>query len=252
MEKIVSRDNKLVKLAKKLFEDKKYRDATNLFVCESMRVVEQVIKNKIAPQNIILSSQSKYIGKFSEYKEAVIVDHRVFESISSLKNSDGVMGVFNKVKLNFELTKGNYIILDRIQNAGNLGTIIRTAVAFGIDGVVITNDSVDIYNPAIIRATMGSIFVIPIKFITSLAAAIDLFKKANFKVYASILNDKAVDIDRVNFSNKSNAMILGNEGNGIKIEDAKKCDEMVYIPINKTVDSLNVAVAAGIIIAKMK
>jgi TrmH family RNA methyltransferase len=223
-----------------------------LFVCESLRVIEQVEKLGLKLQNIIIAGQSKYLSKLKNRSETAVVDQKIFESITSLKNGDGVIGVFVKKKLDFQINKGNYVILDRIQNPGNLGSMIRTAVAFDIDGIVITNDSVDIYHPEIIRSTMGSIFSIPIKFTTNLTMTIDQFKDNNFKIYASMLNPQAVNYQQVDFSNKMNVVIFGNEGNGIKLENAKQCDKMIYIPINLKIDSLNVAVAAGIIMARMK
>jgi TrmH family RNA methyltransferase len=253
MLKITSKDNKLVKSVKKLLDDKKYRDSTNLFIAESYRVVDSLIKNKLSIRNLIVANDSKYFQLSKEYEkngiDVICMPNSIFSTLSSLSTSDGLIGIFNKPKNDFNLTKtGKYIVLDKIQNPGNLGSIIRTAVGFELNGIVISNDSVDLYNPNIIRATMGSCFSIPIKVVTSLIDVINQFKHEGIKVYATALSSSASKLSDVTFNPTGVAVIFGNEGNGLKDTILKICDEVVYIPINPIIDSLNVAVAAGIIL----
>jgi TrmH family RNA methyltransferase len=177
----------------------------------------------------------------------------IFNTLTSLSTSDGLIGVFNKPKDNFNFKpKGKYIILDRIQNPGNLGAIIRTAVGFQLDGIVISNDSVDLYNPNIIRATMGSCFSVPVKFVTSLSDVINQLQHQSFKVYATAISSSAKKLNEITFDRQNGiAIIFGNEGNGLKEEVIKMCDESIYIPISDKVDSLNVSIAAGIILYQL-
>jgi TrmH family RNA methyltransferase len=237
MLKITSKDNKLIKATKKLLDDKKYRDLTNTFVAESYRVINTLVQNKIIIRNLIVSEESRYFKLGKEYDEkginVVILPNSIFSTISSLGTSDGLIGIFNKPKTNFNLVdNGRYLILDKIQNPGNLGSIIRTAVGFNITGIVISNDSVDLYNPTIIRATMGSCFCIPIKVVTNLVDVINQFRKNKIKVYATAMSTKAKKLNEISFNEQSIAILFGNEGNGLKESILDICDDVINIPLD--------------------
>ncbi|MDR2369332.1 MAG: RNA methyltransferase [Mycoplasmataceae bacterium] len=257
MVKIISKDNKLIKSVKRLTTDKKYRDLTNLFVAESFRVINTLIKNKVQIRNLLVASESKYFQVAKDYQKAgidvVILPNSIFNTLTSLATSDGLIGVFHKLKNNFNFVKdGKYVILNQIQNPGNLGSIIRTAVGFDVNGLIISNDSVDLYHPAIIRATMGSCFSIPIKFITSLTDIIHQFHQQGFKIYGTAISPSAQKLSDTTFNNSNAvAIIFGNEGNGLKDSILKECDETIYISVNDKIDSLNVSVAVGIILYQL-
>jgi TrmH family RNA methyltransferase len=247
-QEIISPQNKLIKLVKKIIGDKKYRDITNLFVGEGYRVVNQLIDSKVKLQNILISKNSKYINKFDDVS---IIPDNIFTQISSLTNSDGVLGVFVKPKIDFNIQPNKkYIILNKLQNPNNLGSIIRTCVAFNIDGIFITNDSVDLFHPTIIRSSMGTVFNIPIKFSTSLMDVIKSLKQMNYQCYATTINKYAKDINTIDFSSSS-AVVFGNEGNGLEEKDIKLCDTQIYIKISPKIDSLNVASTVAIIAHKL-
>jgi TrmH family RNA methyltransferase len=251
MEKITSRDNKLIKLIKKLSEDKKNRDSTNLFVVETIKVVDDLIKQGIKCQNILFSNE-KLRQKILGYSDVLSYEttQNIIESISSLKSPDGIIAIFVKPKLNFSIEANKkYIILNNIQNPGNVGTIIRTASAFDVAGVILCNSSSDIYNPVLIRSSMGAVFSTPIMVVTSLSDIIKKLKAEKFTIYASALDKTAMPINEVVFE-RSSAVVLGSEGKGLCVDDIKLCDKTVYIPITK-VDSLNVSSAATILIYKL-
>ena len=138
-----------------------------------------------------------------------------------------------------------------LQDIGNFGTIIRTANALGIDCILISSDCPDIYSPKVLRATMGAIFNINIIKINNntddIKKIIKSFKDKNFMAVASAVADDCKNINQISFLNK-NLIIVGNEGNGLDREIIKICDESVKIPMIKEADSLNVAVASGILI----
>lgn len=250
MENIInSKENKLIKSAKKLFNDKKYRDATNLFICETYKVIEQLITNKIQYRNILISTTSKYLNKYKNQENVIIISNQIYEYLSDLKNADGLIAIFNKPKFDYEIKEnGNYLILDKIQNPINLASITRTAICFNIDGIIITNTSVDIFNPTLIRTSMGSIFSLPIKHMWDLKEMINIFKSKKYKIFATEINEKAIKLNDVKFNTTNNVIIFGNEGNGLEKNDIKLCDETIYIPINKKIDSLNIGVSVGIIL----
>jgi TrmH family RNA methyltransferase len=144
---------------------------------------------------------------------------------------------------------GKYVLLNKIQNPGNLGSIIRTAACFNIDGIIISNDSVDLYHPSIIRATMGSCFSLPIKIVTNLADTIEQMKKYGIMILGTALTSQTKELKQVSIANRAFAVIFGNEGQGLSEVILKMCDEVISIPIDrKKIDSLNVSVSAGIIL----
>jgi TrmH family RNA methyltransferase len=246
MNLITSVSNNTIKLVRKLLDDKKYRDATNMFCAETNKIVVHLINSQYKVKFIIVSKKSKFLNDFNKYITYTVEDS-VFLSLSSLSTPDGIIGVFEKrnSELFFEKNK-KYYVLDKIQNPTNLGTISRSCLAFGIDGLIILNGSVDIYNPVVIRSSMGAIFNLPIKFITDFKVIRDKLKSLEYTIYGTALTNKTVALNKIKFPN-SCAIVLGNEGNGISKAILTLCDEIIYIPIDKKIDSLSVSATAAII-----
>jgi TrmH family RNA methyltransferase len=249
---INSIDNKLVKSVKKLYSDRKYRLSTNLFVCDGYRIVKHMMTNGIEIRNIIVRADCKYISEFSKCDNLVFLSNSIFDRISDLKNADGIMCICIKPKPNFVLTATNYVIFNKIQNPNNLAGMIRTCQAFDIAGIVITNDSVDYYHPSVIRGSMGSSCTCNLKVVTDFNQAINLFNTSanNYCIYATGLTSNATSINQVKFK-KPCVIVFGNEGNGLKDIEIKKCNQCLKIPINDKIDSLNVNVSCGIILYKL-
>ena len=244
---INSIDNKLIKSTKKLFSDKKYRDQSNLFVAETYKVVDTLIKQGFVPRNILITKSSHYFQKMSGHQSLVVVAERIYEAISELKNGDGVIAIFNKAKKadkKIELNK-KYIILNNIQNPDNFGSILRTATAFNIDGIIISNDSVDMYHPRVIRGCMGYGLNLIISKTTNLYELINHLHQIGIKVYATGVNNKAIAVNKVSLKNV--AIVFGNEGNGLSSKEMNACDKTIYVPINPIVDSLNLSNAVAIL-----
>jgi len=242
---ITSSDNKTIKLVKKLLSDKKYRTSTNMFVVEGSRIVMQLIKNGHKCNFICVSHSSPVLKAYSKFNNCYEVMDKIFNTISELANSDGVIGVFeNDLKQMVLEPNKKYFILDTVQNPNNLGAIYRNCLAFSIDGVILYN-SVDIFNPSAIRSSMGAIFDVPTYYSTDLVSTIKLLQKNSIKVVCSILDKNSNDVRNLQCS-KGLALILGNEGNGVNKKFIEICDDKVYIPISEKVDSLNVSVTSGI------
>lgn len=243
--------SKTIKFVKKIISDKKYRDSSNLFVCESAKVIKNIISQKYRLVNLLITSDSKYFKDFKSLPNVLLIKNQTLRSISSLKKSDGTMGIFekkiNKIKIK---PNGKYLVLNKIQNPGNLGTIIRTACAFDVDGIYITNDSVDLYNPETIRNTMGYIGITPIAIYYNYFDVISLLQKNKIKVYATALSQKSTNVNNVELKNGI-AIVFGNEGNGLNHKEIRVCDQSIHINTNPKVESLNVAIAAGIILSKI-
>ena len=233
-----STNNEFIKEIKKLNE-KKHRDITNTFLVEGEHLVQEAIKSKIV-KYVIVSEDYNF-----DYDNKIFVTKKVLKYISNLDNPSGIMAVCNKIENN---NIGNKIIvLDNIQDPGNLGTIIRSSVAFNFDTVVISNNSVDVYNSKVIRATQGMLFKINI-----ITTDLDTFLKNisnDYKIIGTnVINGKKItDFKKL----EKFAIIVGNEGQGVSSDISSLCHENIYIPMSKNCESLNVGVAAGIIMYEL-
>ncbi|WP_369902339.1 TrmH family RNA methyltransferase [Bacillus manliponensis] len=243
MKNIDSVKNPRVKQWKKL-QTKKERDKAGLFFVEGFHLVEEALKAKIATE-IIVSDETD-LPKDWEVNdvELYIVPEAIVKVLAETETTQGVFAVCEKQEQDVELTDGKILLLDGIQDPGNLGTIIRTADAAGIDAVVLGEGSVDAYNSKVLRSTQGSIFHLPVVK-GNLEEWIDRLQENNVPVYGTAL-ENGVPYGEVTPS-RSFALIVGNEGNGVRKELLAKCNQNLYIPIYGGAESLNVAVAAGIL-----
>lgn len=232
--KIESLNNSKVKNWAKL-KEKKYRDETNLFLVEGDHLLNSaVVKKRVV--EIISTDETMEIPGIPFY----LVTDCIMKKLSSQVSSTKVIGVCKKNETQ-EIT-GNVCLLDNIQDPGNLGTIIRSAVAFHIDTLILSNDTVDVYNDKVIRASEGMIFNLNI-IRADLMNIIKELKKKNYQVYGTdVLN--GLDLNEIIFPEKT-AIIIGNEGRGMKETIKKECDQLIHIKIN--CESLNAGVAASIL-----
>lgn len=237
--KIESINNPKVKEWSKL-KEKKYRDQTDLFIVEDRHLVEEAYKYKEIVELIGLDPTLGFDGvPFYEVNEAIM------KKLSSQASSTKIMAVCKKRKS--EDIRGNVCVLDCIQDPGNLGTIIRSAVAFNIDTIIMSNDCVDLYNEKTIRATEGMLF--KMNFIRGdLKNILEYLRHQGYNIYGTSVVGGS-NLKKIEFKEK-NAIIIGNEGKGMKEEYRKFCDNLIYIPMDNC-ESLNAAVAASIIFYEM-
>lgn len=227
---IESINNEKIKKYAKL-KDKKTRDEANLFIVEGEHLVEEA---EMAGLLVEAFSLDGSVG--------TQVSESVMKKLSSLTNIPRVLGVAKKC-VSKDIS-GNILILDDIQDPGNLGTIIRSSVAFGIDTIVASSNTVDIYNPKVVRSTEGLIFKI-----NYLVTDLSEFLKTNkdkYTIYTTNVN-KGKNIKDI-IPKSPYAIIMGNEGKGVEPSIALFADETLYIPISKACESLNVAIATSIIL----
>ena len=223
---------KIVEYAK--LNNKKYRDLENLFIIEGEHLVEEAIK----------AGCIKEIFSIDERENATQVSERVMSKLSGLDTPPKVLAICHKLKE--QSISGNILILDDIQDPGNLGTIIRSALAFGIKDIVCSLNTVDLYNNKTIRATEGMIFKI-----NYLKRDLIPFIK-DLKDYEIITTDvnNGTNLKDLKIDNKF-ALIMGNEGNGVRDEIASLANHKVNIRINNECESLNVGVASSIILYEL-
>lgn len=231
---ITSVNNERIKYFVKLKEIK-YIKKEGLFLVSSPHIVTEALKAGIVTTVIL-----KEDYEFDTDIEIVRVSENVMKKLSSEKSVSEVMAVC-KTSFNNELTD-KIIILDNVQDPGNVGTIIRSSKAFGFDTVVLSNDSVNIFNDKLIRATEGMIFNTNIIKI-DLLPFIEEIKKIGYKVIGTDLKTNNYSID----ATSKLAIIVGNEGSGVSKEVLELCDDIVKIKISEDVESLNVAIASAIL-----
>ena len=247
MDFIESKDNKLIKEIRKLSE-KKYRQKNKQFLVEGFRFVSEALHSDFEVAYIFISKEKqekldlydieKYI---SENTKMILVSESVLKSICDTQEPQGIVAVVNYQNFAIKDEEGFYVLCDEVQDPGNMGTIIRSAHAANALGVIVTKGVVDIYNQKTLRATMGSIFHVPI--IETFETVIQL-KKQGFKLLVSSLRAKDNFYD-VDLTGKL-IITVGNEGNGVSTEVQDLADLLVKIPMPGKAESLNAGVAASI------
>lgn len=231
--KIESVNNSKVKAWAKL-KEKKEREEQGKFLIEGDHLMNEAMrKGKIL--EVISTDETFEIPGIPFY----LVTDSIMKKLSRQVNGTNVIAVCQK--LEEKEIAGNVCLLDQIQDPGNLGTIIRSAVAFNIDTIILSKDSVDLYNDKVIRSSEGMLFDINI-IRTDLKDEIDKLKTNSYKIYGTDVL-KGTNLKKIKFSEKT-AIIIGNEGKGMKEELKSMCDELIHIEIN--CESLNASVAASI------
>ncbi len=247
---ILSTSNQITKLVNKLFNDKKYRDKTNLFVCQSKKVISSLISLNFKLNKIIIKQNSKYYDKFKNFTNAIIVNNHVYDYMSHQENGDGLIAIFSQKNWNKSLDiNSDTIIFDNIQNPNNLGAILRICAAFNINNLILTNNSVDQYNYKVIQSSMGYGLDTNIIITNNLAKSIKELQNKNYMVYATGFSKNAINLNTLTKKPKPKkiAILFGNEGLGLKQNQMELCNQTIFIPINKKVNSLNLSTATAIV-----
>ncbi|MDR1628064.1 MAG: RNA methyltransferase [Oscillospiraceae bacterium] len=255
---ISSIQNEKIKHAEKIIKQPKYRQKSNQFAVEGIKLVKEVLKSEIKIDSIFITPES-----YEKYKQDLKnimnnstfiiyeVNNKIMNKISDMASPPGIICLcqtVDKTQMLDKIVKNNKIvILENIQDPHNLGTLFRICDAMKIKSVGVTKSSCDIYNPKVLRGSMGSVFRLDIFKVNDIITFISKLKKYRFEVYASTADKNDSPISKIKYGKKI-AVIIGNEGSGISPETIKLCDKRVTIPTNQEIDSLNAAVAAGIII----
>lgn len=243
---ITSIQNSQVKNWRKL-QARKYRTQMNRFLIEGFHLIEEAYKSDWEIETVIVQD-GVAAPEWMVEDSVTYVDARVFKEIIQTESPQGIAAVV-KMKEIEQMHDTLTLLVDAIQDPGNLGTIIRTADAAGFSKIILGNGTVDLYNDKVIRASQGSIFHIPIVR-AHLQEAIVQLKEQNYTIWASALQN-AVAYQNVEVEGKT-ALIVGNEGAGIADEILEAADKIIKIPIYGRAESLNVSVAAGILMYKMR
>lgn len=250
MKQIQSVKNPQVKQWKKLLT-KKERDKTGTYFIEGFHLVEEALKSQDQILEIIVSEKIELPPRldFGSIPVTTVTDE-ISKELSDTEAPQGIYAVCRQSSDDHALTAAkSFLLIDAVQDPGNLGTMIRTADAAGIDAVIVGHGSVDMFNPKVLRSAQGSHFHLPIIH-ANLQEWIETLKKKNIPVYGTALENAKTYTETV--PQEQFALIVGNEGNGISKEILADTTCNLYIPIYGKSESLNVAVAAGILLYYLK
>lgn len=250
MNVITSKDNSIIKEIKKL-KDRKVRSAKGEFIVEGFRFVEEALKSDYEVKTLIIEESVE--GKLSSYNidkyldsiNTIYVTKSIMKLLASTETPQGVLAVVKNKDIELVDDDGFYIFCDKVQDPGNLGTIIRTAHASGALGVILRKGTVDLYNDKTLRSTMGSIFNVPVVYDNDDLDTILSLKNNGFKIISSSL-DTDYNFYDIDLTGKC-IIVVGNEGNGISSEIFAISDEKFKIPMPGGAESLNVGIATSVI-----
>lgn len=245
---ITSASNKEIKEVTKLIKDNKARRKADVFVVEGIRMYVEIPKEHIIAIYVSESFEESHKDILLE-TEYILVADNVFKTMSDTKTPQGIMAIVKRYNYMLEdiLKKENplLLVLENLQDPGNLGTIIRTAEGAGVDGIIMSKDTVDIYNSKVVRATMGSIFRVPFVYVEDIYGAVDELVNSHIEVYAAHLQGGSFYGENYK---KATAFLIGNEGNGLTEDISKKASKLIKINMLGKVESLNAATAATVLV----
>jgi TrmH family RNA methyltransferase len=255
--RISSFTNDRIKYLRSLYRTKYIRQESK-FVLEGVRIVEEAIKEDVNIEQVFYSDYlmrnqrgEELLANLRETGAEILeVDDEIIQKVADTESPQGILAIVEQVDYNLTdiLTGDNKLILivDQVQDPGNLGTIIRTADAAGVDGVITTKGTVSLYNQKTIRATMGSLFRMPVYWASDLKELKNILDDSGVKVVVGDING-----DKYHFEvdcSSSTAIVVGNEGTGPRDELIEFADQLIKIPLVGDAESLNVAMAAGIMV----
>ncbi|MBQ9985441.1 MAG: RNA methyltransferase [Oscillospiraceae bacterium] len=246
IERITSRQNKTVKYIRALSRERDLRHSAGEFVCDGEKLLLEAVAEHMEIPLVLASEVAAERLPDIPGAKICVAPQDILDSITTLKTAQSVIFTCRMKKAEYKAMPCA-LLLDRLQDTGNLGTIIRTADAFGI-GAVFEDGCADIYNPKTVRSAMGSIFRVPVVS-ADFTELIPRLRAEGMKVYASELYGDVMELPDTDLNNA--AVIIGNEGNGVRREVAQLADASVIIPMRGGAESLNAAVAASIFMYKM-
>lgn len=247
---ITSASNARIKNVIKLQKKGKERKKQGVFIVEGIKMFKEAPREQLLEVYISKSLYEKNILS-EELKDLTyeIVEDNIFAQMSDTQTPQGILCILKMFQYDLEKELANangvWMILEDIQDPGNLGTILRTGEGAGIEGVIVTENTVDIYNPKTIRSTMGSLYRVPFIVTKDLESTVNTMKNSGFSVYAAHLSGSRY-YDEFTYQGKT-AFLIGNEGNGLKESTAQLATAYLKIPMEGHVESLNAAVASSVL-----
>lgn len=247
---ITSMSNDKIKELGKLIKSSKDRKQKGLYVVEGIRMFREIPKQDIVAIYVSESEEQKFLSEISKYDvEYTVLADKIFKELSDTGTPQGIMAVVAMKEYELSDLLGGedapcIFIVEKLQDPGNMGTIIRTSEGAGMTGIIMSYDSVDLYNPKVVRSTMGSIFRMPIFVSKDLKSDINKLKEYGVSVYGAHLDGKNL---YDNSFKEPCAFLIGNEGNGLSDEISNTADKLLRIPMKGKLESLNAATSVAVI-----
>lgn len=248
---ITSPQNKTFKSAKMLLQ-KKYREKERKFLLEGLRYIVTALEKGHVCHGVFADDEAAVAELDTEALNVYVLGRDMFRALSGTEHSQGVIGLFAMTEdAGIEGVEGDVLFLDRVSDPGNLGTMIRTADAAGIVDLVLAKGSVDCYNDKVLRSAAGSILNVRCHYVEDACDAVDALKAKGYRLVVTALRE-AVPYDAPEVFGALNCLVIGNEASGVSEALINRADVVAKIPIFGEAESLNAAVAAGIMMYKMK
>ncbi len=249
MERVTSRSNPLAAHIKKLRGSRSYRRETGCFFCEGLKMLSEALRWEAGLLTVV-AAEGVSLPPLSGAVRQVTVPESLLSSLADTETPQGVLFVCAMPSLAppAKLEGKRYLVLDGVQDPGNVGTILRTADAFGADGVFLLNGCADPFSPKTVRSTMGAVFRLPI-WETDADNLRGLLRDAGIPIFAAALSPEAADVRSADLSRA--AVVIGSEGSGISKEVLALADRSIIIPMTSRCESLNAAAAAAVTLWEM-
>lgn len=260
MEQITSRDNPIIKEFIKLKTSKSERKSKGLFVIEGVKICLEAFCSDVAIDSVfvterLLNKDERVKDFVNNMSKAYIINDSVEKKMSDTKTPQGIFCVCKMLDKDFDIDTiyrgGLFLMLCCVQDPGNIGTIIRTADGFAVDGIIMTDDCCDVYNPKVVRSTMGSLSRMKIKtvsdereFLESLDNRVD--------TVAAVVDKSAIAPQDITKTDNPRILVIGNEGNGLSSETVELCKYKTMIPMKGKAESFNAAVAAAVLMWELQ
>lgn len=255
---LTAKDNKLIKNTVKLKKSAKHRRKEGLFIAEGVRICMDAMRSKaeiavfFVTEAAVQRNPEEYARLSAYSAKTVAVTPELFAQISDTQTPQGFLCLVKTLdkSCQFDTIKANgkIIALDQMQDPNNLGTVLRSAEAFGIDGIVMSSDCCDIFSPKVVRGSMGAVFRIPFLICDTVDGFLDDNPQITF--FAAVVDKDATPVTEVCFPPPC-AVVIGNEGNGLSAATVDACKQRITIPMNGKAESLNASVAASVLIWEM-
>ena len=257
---VTSKDNQWVKEWRRLNDSAKYRRETGLFAIEGARLCGDAVRSHVELKAVLYTASALAVygnvveALLASADTAVEISPELSRHMSDTINPQGVFCIAKMLDNSLIIDKiniiGTYSALEDIQDPGNMGTVIRTAEALGMDGILLSDGCCDIYNPKVLRASMGGVFRMPLMRVGDMAQAVVALQEKGLTAFACVVDADATPITEAGMG-KGSVALIGNEGNGLRAETVAACKHRVTIPMTGRAESLNASMAAGIILWEM-
>lgn len=248
MREIRSKDNKIWKRCEQLTM-RKYRDRSGLYLIEGENLLDEAIRNHVRIETVLVREDCQKALPPEAADKAFLLDARLFDKLAQTVTSQGILAVVAKAEVRKEdfigLPRSNFIVLDRLQDPGNIGTILRTADAAGYRLAILMKGTADVYAPKVVRAATGSLFRMPVVSMASTEELVEFTRAAGKKLTATCLDAQRCYYDED--LTHDIALVVGNEGSGVAPALIESSELRIKIPMQGNIESLNAAVAAGVL-----